>query len=575
MPWTFAHKMPYTMLPSVTLVATGRGVQSDGEDFKAVREDKPHFTKRSPLFVAYVFMSVLIFIMLSGTSGTAMNASEERGKQIYFTGQSQAGEPIMANFGEKNLELPGEAATCGSCHGHDGTGRPESGLIPTNITWKYLTKSYGHIHTSGLEHGPFTEKSLKEYIRTGIYPGGVTGDPSMPLYKMTDRDLDDLVAFLKQLDKMLDPGLSESVIKLGTIIPSAEPLSGIGGDIRDILSAYFSDINSKKGIYGRKIELVVHEVTDDGQEALDLTKRWLAREQVFALVSTFTPYLNVDLPRVISAESIPLIGPFTLYPTENFNLNRQVFYLFSGLAVQVQALVQYASKHLPLVNPRVAILYPEKKSLDQVIAGGEQACKNKGWQKVQKNRFPSDAFDATETARELQEADVEVVIFLGVESQLRSFLSAGVNRDWVPRVLAPGVLTGKIIVDSPHEFDDRLYLAYPTLPPDRKSWAIKELSKLMKAHDLRPTHLQAMISAYCAAKVLVEALRMSGRVLDRKKLTAVLEKFYQFETGLTPPITYTPNRRIGANGAYVLPFHLEKNGQGGVSGFAEWIDLEQ
>ena len=41
-------------------------------------------------------------------------------------------------------------------------------------------------------------------------------------------------------------------------------------------------------------------------------------------------------------------------------------------------------------------------------------------------------------------------------------------------------------------------------------------------------------------------------------LTAELERLYEFETGLTPPITFTSNRRVGARGAYVIdPGSLE------------------
>jgi ABC-type branched-subunit amino acid transport system substrate-binding protein len=391
---------------------------------------------------------------------------------------------------------------------------------------------------------------------------------------MSDRDLDDLIAYIKLVGELPDPGLSDRVVKVGTLIPTGGPLAGIGGAIRDILAAYFSEVNSGGGINGRKIELVVHEVTGDRQSAVARVKAWLAEQQTFVLVSSFTPDLELDIQSVTSAESIPLVGPFTLYPTENFTLNRQIFYLFSGLAVQARALIHYASKRLQMVNPRVAVLYPEKKSLDQVIAAVTEACKSKGWQAVQKKPFPLATFDATESARQLQEAGFEVVIFLGVEGQLRSFLEVAASRGWLPYVLAPGVLSGRLVVDAPRYFEKKLYLAYPTLPRDRKSWAVKELSVLMKAHNLRPTRGQAVISAYSAAKILVEAMRLSGRDLDRKKVTAALEKFYQFDTGLIPPITYTPNRRIGAKGAYILGFDPKMRGLGGAPGSAEWVDLK-
>jgi hypothetical protein len=64
---------------------------------------------------------------------------------------------------------------------------------------------------------------------------------------------------------------------------------------------------------------------------------------------------------------------------------------------------------------------------------------------------------------------------------------------WVSVVLGPGVLAGRMVVDAPPEFEKRLYLAYPTLPQDRKEWAIRELSRLMQAHNLQQKHLHAVL----------------------------------------------------------------------------------
>ena len=535
----------------------------------------PHLTEKdaAPVAFASFLVSVLMLLALAPTCAAAMSAAQAHGKQIYFSGASPSGDPVTAYFGEKKQELPGQAATCGSCHGHDGTGRPESGLIPTNITWKYLIKSYGHIHASGLAHGPFNETSLKHYLKTGVYPGGKTGDPAMPLYTISEHDLDDLLAYIKLLGELLDPGLGEGFIKVGTLIPGQGPAAAAGAAIRDLLSAYFNDLNKIGGIYGRSIELVVHETKGDRQTALARIKNWLAEQQPFALLSTFTPDAELDVQAAASAEGIPSVGPFTLYPTEDFTLNRQVFYLFAGLGVQTRALIRYAGERLELADPQSAVLYPEKNSLEEVIAAVEQACKGQKWPAVQKRPFVPGAFDADESAEGLQEAGADLIVFLGVESQLRSFLDACVRRSWVPLVLAPGVLAGRMLVDAPPAFEKRLYLAYPTLPQDRKDWAIRELSRLMQAHNLRQKHPQAVISAYCAAKILTEAVRLAGRDLDRTKFSARLEKLYQFDTGLTPPVTYTRNRRIGAKGAYVLGFNPQMSGQGGMPGSVEWVEL--
>ena len=191
--------------------------------------------------------AVFAFLSLSavGWSGQAssLTPSESRGKELFLTGESPSAAPITAFFGADRLELPVSAAACGSCHGSDGTGRAESGVVPTNVTWKYLTKSYGHLHENGLQHPPFDSESLASYLVTGMYPGGGRGDPSMPTYKMASSDLADLVAYLKRLDDDLDPGLpaernvierrdpEESAVQTIIGIPAGKALSlGIGPD---------------------------------------------------------------------------------------------------------------------------------------------------------------------------------------------------------------------------------------------------------------------------------------------------------------------------------------------------------
>ncbi len=50
----------------------------------------------------------------------------------------------------------------------------------------------------------------------------------------------------------------------------------------------------------------------------------------------------------------------------------------------------------------------------------------------------------------------------------------------------------------------------------------------------------------------MHALEACGKDLSRERLVTALEGLYEYETGLMPKITYGPNRRIGALGAYVV-----------------------
>ena len=143
--------------------------------------------------------------------------------------------------------------------------------------------------------------------------------------------------------------------------------------------------------------------------------------------------------------------------------------------------------------------------------------------------------------------------------------------DWIPRIFVSGSLIKRELFEIPERFADKIFVAYPTLPRDQTEAGSKALAGLFKKYSLSRKHVAAQISAYCAARILVEGIKRAGKRLSREKLVVSLEKLYEFDTGLTPRITYDPNRRIGALGSYVVTVDIKKKKFVPVS---EWITLE-
>ena len=96
-----------------------------------------------------------------------------------------------------------------------------------------------------------------------------------------------------------------------------------------------------------------------------------------------------------------------------------------------------------------------------------------------------------------------------------------------------------------------------------------EYMRLADLHALPPDHLQGQVAALAAAKLLVEGLRVAGHTLNRPGLVEAIEAQYRYDTGLTPPLTYGPNRRIGARGAHVMTVDLVKKTNTPVGGCHE------
>lgn len=487
----------------------------------------------------------------------SLTPQEERGKQIYLEGTSPGGGKIKAFIGKDKIQLPGSAATCGSCHGTDGRGRPEAGVIPSDITWDHLMKRYGHSHPMGRKHPAFTEASLKRCILNGEDPAGNQMDASMPTYAMSVEDINDLVAYLKRLHKDFDPGLKEKSIRIGTILPASGQTATIGQAMVAVMAAYFEDINAQGGIYNRKLKLIASAYDTAGPSALADATRLMDEENVFAMVGAVIAGADREIAELAEDKKVPLIGPFTFLSADPNALNEFTFYLLSGLNEQVRALVEFAARQLKLDNPRIAVLGPGDSRQKDLHAAIREQCQTHEWTAVAGFSFVPTPANASAAAAALKQQGVDALFYIGFQG-LKILLEAGEKINWRPHIFLPGALVKREIFDLPVGFQQKIYLSYPTLPSDQTEAGISEFQTLIKEHELSVKHLTSQISALVAAKILVEGLKRSGKDLSREKFIRALEKLYEFQTGLTPRITYGPNRRIGAMGSHIVTIDLEK-----------------
>jgi ABC-type branched-subunit amino acid transport system substrate-binding protein len=486
-----------------------------------------------------------------------LTPQELRGKQIYFEGNSPSGDKIKAFIGNDRIALPGSAATCGSCHGSDGRGRPEAGRIPSDITWDHLMKPYGHSHSLGRNHPAFTEASLKRSILNGNDPAGNQLDVTMPTYSMSIEDINDLIAYMKRLQTDFDPGLEDKSIRIGTLLPAGGRTAGIGQGMVEVMAAYFEEINSNGGIYNRKLKLIASPYDTVGPSALADAARLMDDENVFAMVGAVIAGADRQIAKLAEDKKVPLIGPFSFFSADPDALNEFTFYLFSGLNEQVRVLADFAADELKLDNPRIAVLGAGDAHQQKLQTAITEQCRAHGWRAVTGFSLMPGRFDANAAARALKQQEVEVLFYLSTR-ELRELLDAADKINWRPYVFLPGALIKKEIIELPAGFQNKIYLSYPNLPSDQTPAGISEFQTLLKKHELSARHLTSQITAFVAAKILVEGLKRSGKDLSREKFMRSLEKLYEFQTGLTPRITYGPNRRIGARGSHIVTVDLEK-----------------
>ena len=518
---------------------------------------------------AGVGLTLLLFSSVRADGLGQLTEQEKRGKQIYLRGASKSGKEITCFLGDAATEMPATAMLCSGCHGLDGRGNPEGGVVPSDITWHVLTKSYGVTHASGRKHPPYTERALELAITKGMDPGGNRLSDTMPRYWMSQEDLTDLVAYIKRLGSERDPGVSESAVRIGTILPLHGAMSELGQATKAALEAYFAEVNNRGGIFNRKIELRVGDAGADPQSSRAAAERFIDNEQVFAMAGAYIAGADKEIISLVEDKEVPLLAPYTLYPEVGFPLNRHTFYLLAGLKEQARALVNFAGDKLQRQSLRIAIFGPEIGGAPGVQEAIEEQCKKRQYVSVTRVTYSRRGFDAARMIQSMRDADAVFMLHFGDEEI--ALLKEAEKLKWTPCFFITGAVAGREIIDSPAVFKDKVFLSFPTLPSDQTREGILEYRALAEKYKLPGRHLPTQLSALCAAKMLVEALKLSGKDVTREKLITTLEGFYDFETGLTPRITFGPNRRVGAIGAYIVTIDPEKKEFKPVSG---WITAE-
>ncbi len=518
-------------------------------------------------------LAILAALSLPGlllADAVAPEASATRGKRIYVEGVSERGGDITAIVGDESVSLPASAVPCASCHGKDGLGRPEGGVLPPDIRWSELVKNYGHVHEDGRRHPAFDDASIARSIAAGIDPAGNRLDTSMPLYRMSAQDMADLVAYLQELEADHDPGVESARVQVGSLLPFNGPQAALGKAMAQVMHAYFQDVNAAGGIFGRQIDLLSVPLGTSAEASVENLAAAYRAEGLFALVGAYSVGMDDELLAFTREHALPLVAPFTLDPGDAFT-DAGAFYLYAGFADQARVLADRALAQAGS-GAGVLLVGPNTPRVDRVLQAVRDRFRLRGAVAPQELRYPAAAFSLPELVKRREELSAEAILFFGSQPELESSLKELARRGQHPHVYLLSSLLSRPLFSAPKDFDRRLLIAYPTLVSDVSDKGRLEYQDLSTRHALPRDHIEAQIAALAAAKLFVEGLRGVGRHLSRAALVDSMEALYAYETGVTPPLSYGPNRRIGALGAHLLTVDLVNQGYAPVDG--SWQELQ-
>ncbi|WP_347907463.1 ABC transporter substrate-binding protein [Pseudomonas grandcourensis] len=493
---------------------------------------------------------VLGLLLFGGIALTAhaqpLSFSESAGKRLYHEGVSASGEPVMVRVGAAGMPVPATRLPCASCHGEGGLGRAEGEVRPPDLRWSRLASSQGQQHINGRSYPAYSESSLARAVQEGRDPGNNRLDPTMPRFVLSMTDQRNLMAYLKHLAEDRVPGLAPDSLHLGTLLPGSGPLGEEGVTVAAVLNGCVARINEAGGIHGRQLRLTILDPGADRASAEKALDRLIDEEQVFALIAPLAPALDVGFAERLEQAGIPLIGPLSLQGAPH--ASPQIFEPLPGLREQLIALADYARASLRVLQGPTLIAYPDEPG--QRLAAQElgKYLQGHAWQKVRLQTYDPAGDEFPLGSRS--------VFYLGSSSGFSHLAERLQTAGQVPYLFAASNQVAGNLTQVPSGFSRRVFLAFPFVPSDWTLAGRLALTQLREHQGLGGQHAVLQVGAFSSMMLLGEGMKQAGRDASREKLVSALEGLHDFDTGLTPLMSFGPGRRLGLSGAHIVTVDL-------------------
>ena len=343
-------------------------------------------------------------------------------------------------------------------------------------------------------------------------------------------------------------GMTDSAVTLGMSSPFSGPNGAYGQDMKNVITAYFDQINKAGGINGRKIDLVP---LDDGYETdrtVANSKKLIDESKVFALLQYYgSSPTTKAMNDVFGPAKVPLVGTISgagtlRQPVKDNPNNKYMFNVRASYADETEAIV---NQLVGLGLKNIAVFYQNDGFGLSGLDGVKAALKKHNMEPSAVGTVERNSLDVDAAVKAIAKSSPQAVVMVTLYKPTAAFVKAmrKINQNPQFMTLSPvgaDLLVAELGNDArgigisqvmPYPFND-------TTP------VVREYQRLMQG--VKSTNYSYYgIEAYITAKVMVEAIKRSGKDLTREKLVQTLEGMSNFDLGGFR-VSFTANERAGS-----------------------------
>src|ERR1700716_644410 len=353
-------------------------------------------------------------------------------------------------------------------------------------------------------------RALKDFIRTLGLSLGLSG-----LIIATAS-----VSALAQ--KKYDPGVTDTEIKIGNIMPYSGPASAYG-IIGKTMSAYFRMINDNGGVNGRKINFISYDDAYSPPKTVEQARKLVESDEVFLIFASLGTASNAAIQKYMNTMKVPQLFvatgasrwgdpehfPWTIGWQPNYRAEARIY-------------ATYILQHYP--NAKIGVLYQNDDFGKDYVLGLKDVLREK-YDKMVVASIPYETSMPTVDSQvvAIKTANPDIFINIGTPKFAAQAIKKVAELDWHPihimtnvsasvgAVLGPaGLNNSKGILSAGYQMDvtDPQWASHPGMQKFRAFMA--------KYYPEADKSESGPLTGYNTSTALVEVLKRCGDNLTRE-----------------------------------------------------------
>jgi len=358
--------------------------------------------------------------------------------------------------------------------------------------------------------------------------------------------------------KKYDPGVTDTEIKIGNIMPYSGPASAYGV-IGRTEAAYFRKVNAEGGVNGRKINFISYDDAYSPPKAVEQARKLVESDEVLLIFDPLGTPSNTAIQKYMNAKKVPQLfvssGATKWNDPQNFpwTIGWQPNY-----QSEARIYARYILKERP--NARIAVLYQDDDYGKDYLRGLKDGLGDKASSMI----VVEDAYEVSETTIDshvVKMKSLNADVFVDVATP--KFAAQAIRKTgeigWKPMHILNSVATsiGAVIkpagVDNARGIISVAYLMDPLDPTWKDDPGMKAFNEFLDKYFPEGNRADSLlVTGYNMAQTLVQVLSQCGDNLTRENVMKEAANLKGFRTtnllpGITintSPIDFAPIKQI-------------------------------